>query len=197
MTARGSGRFTASFAALLALGIVASYSNSLGIGFYFDDRYGILSNPAIRSFGNVPSFFTDPHAFWTDRTQADVRPVLLITYALNYAISGLAPWSYHVFNLILHFIAALLVFVLVRDHLWWPATDRGPSGEARIPAAAAALFFALAPLNSQPVNYVWARSALLCVTLYLGALLALLRQRWTLGSLLFTLALLTKAIAVT
>src|SRR5207248_1800893 len=71
------------------------------------------------------------------------------------------------------------------------------SGEARLPAAAAALFFALAPLNSQPVDFVWARSALLCVTLYLGAFLAFLRRRWVLGAALFALALLTKAIALT
>jgi tetratricopeptide (TPR) repeat protein len=197
MASLGGRRFTAVVAALLALGIAASYSNGFGIGFYFDDLYGISSNPTIRSLRNLPTFFTDPFAFWTDRTQADVRPFLLITYALNYAISGLAPWSYHVLNLLLHFVAALLVFVLVRDHVWWPPASRGPSGEARIPAAAAALFFALAPLNTQPVNYVWARSALLATTLYLGAFLAFLRRRWTLGAVLFALALLTKAIAVT
>src|SRR5947208_2556846 len=94
-------------------------------------------------------------------------------------------------------LGALLGFVLVRDHVWWPARERGPSGDARFPAAAAALFFALAPLNTQPVDYVWARSALLSTTLYLGAFLAFLRRRWTLGAVLFALALLTKAIAVT
>src|SRR5436190_765620 len=165
--------FTLLVVALLVLGIGAGYSGSFAVGFYFDDAYGIVNNPSIKSLRNIPSFFTDPHAYWTEHTQVDVRPVLLITYAVNYAISGLQPWSYHVLNLILHFIAAVLVFLTVRDHLWWPASDRGRDGEARIPAAAAALFFALAPLNTQPVNYVWARSALLCVTLYLGAFLAL------------------------
>jgi tetratricopeptide (TPR) repeat protein len=190
-------KFTCLFLALLAAGLAASYSNSFGIGFYFDDTYGIANNPAIRSLRNIPSFFVDPHAVWTEPTQVDLRPVLLITYALNYALSGLQPWSYHVVNLVFHFVASVLVFIIVRDHVWWPASERGPAGSARIPAAAAALFFALAPLNSQPVNYIWARSALLCVTLYLGAFLALLRRRWTLGSLLFALALLTKAIAIT
>src|SRR5205823_10755058 len=42
-----------------------------------------------------------------------------------------------------------------------------------------------------------ARSALLCVTLYLGAFLAFMRRRWALGAALFALALLTKAIALT
>src|SRR6266705_5750154 len=190
-------KFTLLFLALLGAGLAISYANSFGIGFYFDDSYGIASNPAIRSLGNIPLFFTDPFTLTTMRENVDIRPVLVTTFAINYAISGNEPWSYHALNLVLHFIAAGLVFVIVRDHLWWPAADRGPSGEARVPAAAAALFFALAPLNSQPVDYVWARSALLCVTLSLGAFLAILRRRWTLGPLVFSLALLTKAIAVT
>jgi tetratricopeptide (TPR) repeat protein len=192
-----SRKFIYLFLALLALGLAVSYANCFGIGFYFDDTYGISANPAIRSLRNIPSFFVDPHAVWTEPTQVDLRPILLISYAVNYAISGLQPWSYHVLNLILHFIASVVVFITVRDHVWWPASERGSAGAARIPAAAAALFFALAPLNSQPVDYLWARSALLCVTLYLGAFLAFLRRRWTLGSVLFALALLTKAIAVT
>ncbi len=197
MTALTGRQFTLLFLALLIVGVGASYSGSFGIGFVFDDAFGIARNPAIRSLANLPSFFVDPRAIWIDHTQVDLRPVLLITYAVNYAISGIDPWSYHAVNLLLHLIAALLVFVIVRDHLWWPASDRGPDGPARLPAAAAALFFALAPLNSQPVNYIWARSAVLCVTLYLGAFLALLRNRRVLGSTLFALALLTKAIAVT
>ena len=194
---RAGRKFTPLFLAFLAVGVAVSYSDSLGVGFYFDDIYGIANNPAIRSLGNIPRFFVDPHATWIDSTQTDLRPVLVISYALNYAVSGIQPWSYHVLNLVLHFIASVLVFFIVRDHLWWPPEDRGPSGEARFSAAAAALFFALAPLNSQPVVYVWARSALLCVTLYLGAFFSYLRRRWTLGSALFALALFTKAIAVT
>ena len=190
-------RFTLWFAAVLALGIGVSYSNSFSIGFNFDDAYGIVENTAIRSLRNMPSFFVDPRAVWTESTQVDLRPVVMCSYAVNYAISGLNTWSYHLFNLLIHFSAALLVFFIVRDHLWWPDTERGSSGEARVPAAAAALFFALAPLNTQPVDYLWARSALLCTAFYLGAFLALLNRRWKSGSALFALALLTKAIAVT
>ncbi len=47
----GGRRFTAGFVALLALGIIASYSNSLDIGFYFDDlpnRAAQLADDRIR-----------------------------------------------------------------------------------------------------------------------------------------------------
>lgn len=181
-------RLTLLTAALLAIGIGAAYSNSLSVGFEFDDVYLLTNNPSIRSLRNIPRFFYDPFTLTTVRENADLRPVLQITYALNHAISGLRPWSYHAVNMVLHLVAALLVFRIVRDHLW--------PGPALVPAAAA-LFFALAPLNSQTLDYMSARSALLCTTLYLAAFWCVLRRRQWPAALLHALALLTKAIAVT
>ena len=193
-----SGRgFALGFLLVLATGLAVAYANGFGIGFYFDDGYGITENPAIRSLRNIPAFFTDPFTLTPLRTNVDIRPVLVTTFAVNYAISGTDPWSYHAFNLLVHFLTAAMVFVLVRDHLWWPVGERGPSGSARIPAAAAALFFAFAPVNSQALNYMWARSALLCTAFYVAAFLALLRGRWITGVALHVLALLTKAVAFT
>lgn len=189
--------FTRLVLALLAAGIAVAYGGGLGVGFYFDDGYGIRDNPAIRSLANVPSFFTDPFTLTTVRENVDIRPVLVTTYAINYAISGVQPWSYHLFNMVVHFLTAAMVFVLVRDHLWWPEEHRGRRGDARLPAAAAALFFALAPINNQALNYMWARSALLCTFFYVGAFLAMMDRRAGLAVVLHVLALFTKAIALT
>ena len=194
---RSHSWFAIGVVTILALGIGLSYVNSLSIGFEFDDAYLITNNPWIRSLANIPRFFYDPLVLTVVRENADLRPILQITYALNYAVSGLQPWSYHLLNMAIHWVAALLVFLIVRDHLWWPASERGPASAARWPAAAAALFFALAPLNSQPLVYMSARSALLCTTLYLGAFFASLRGRRRLAAGLLALALLTKAIAIT
>jgi tetratricopeptide (TPR) repeat protein len=196
VTARGRG-FLVGVAVALALAVGVAYANGLGIGFYFDDEFLIPLNPAVKSLRNIPRYFIDTSTLTTIQENADLRPVLQITYALNYAISGLWPWSYHVLNMILHVVNALLVFVIVRDHLWWPESERGGTGQARIPAAAAALLFALAPLNSQSLVYLSARSALLCTTFFLAAFLAYLRRRWSLLGVFHGLALLTKAIAVT
>ncbi len=194
---RDGRRFSAGLAALLAAGLAVAYGGGFGIGFYFDDSYGIQENPAIRSLANIPSFFTDPFTLTALRTNIDVRPVLTTSFALNYAISGLDPWSYHAANLLLHFLTAWMVFLLVRDHLWWPASERGAGNRAQVPAAAAALFFAFAPVNSQALNYMWARSALLCTTFYLAGFFALVRGRLVPAVVLHVLALLTKTIAVT
>ena len=115
----------------------------------------------------------------------------MATFALNYAISGDATWSWHLFNMLLHWIAALLVFRIVRDHLWL-------GDEAPLVAGAAALIVAVHPLEHRDAR------------LPLGALGAAhhrllprgLRHRAPrpprrVPRLLFALAMLTKAIALT
>ena len=177
-------------AILFALVIAAVYANGLTIPFQFDDEHALEHNPAIRSLANIPRFFVDPNTSTVLRENKDLRPVLLTTFALNYAVSGDATWSYHVLNLVLHWLAVLLVFRIVRDHLWLGA-------DAVAVAAGAALVMAAHPLNTEAVDYLSARSALLTTVFYLGAFDAAVRQRPRTCLLLFTLALLTKAIAVT
>lgn len=176
---------------LLAACIAVAYANSLDIGFQLDDVYLLVENPAVKSLANIPRFFVDPFTLTAVHENADLRPVLQVTYALNYAVSGLSPWSYHLFALLLHVAATTLVFLLVRDRLWWPA-GRGTFG-----ALLCALAFALAPLNVQAVVSQSGRSALLCTTLYLAAFFCHVTDRRALSALAFTGALLTKAVAVT
>ena len=175
---------------LLAGAVVIVYANGLSIPFHFDDWHVIEENPHVRSLANVPRFFVDSTTFSVNPRSRLVRPVLQTTFALNYAISGTDTWSFHVINLLLHWLTAVLVFRIVRDHLW--IVD----GRLAI-AAAAALLVAIHPLNTEPVNYISARSALLATVLYLGAFDAAVRGRRRVTQVLFVLALLTKAIAVT
>src|SRR3989442_11753198 len=177
-------------AVLLALVILAVYANGLGIGFRFDDGHALSENPAIRTLANLPRFFVDPTTSSTLPENRDLRPVLLATFALNYALSGEATWSWHALNLVLHWVAVLLVFRIVRDHLWLGA-------DALPIAVGAALVVAVHPLNTEPIDYLSARSALLTAVFYLGAFDAGVRGRRALCVALFRLAMLTKAIACT
>jgi Flp pilus assembly protein TadD len=175
---------------VVAVAIAAAYSNALHVGFHFDDWHVLQDNPHVRTLRSIPRFFVDPDTTTVLRENKDLRPVLMTTFALNYAISGDATWSYHVVNLCLHWLAVMLVFHIVRARLWL--------GEHAFPiAATAALIVAVHPLNTEPVNYISARSALLTTVFYLGAFETALAGRRFACVLLFALALLTKAIAVT
>lgn len=176
---------------LLAGAIAAAYSNSFDVPFALDDWHAVEQNPAIRSLRNLPRFFTDPNTMTVLRENKDLRPLQLVTLAVNYRISGLEPWSYHVVSLLLHWIVTLLVYRIVRDDLWLGKEEALPV------AVAAALIVALHPLNTEPVNYVSARAAVLTTAFYLGAFDAAARDRRALSVVLAAGAMLTKAIAVT
>jgi tetratricopeptide (TPR) repeat protein len=173
-----------------AVAIAAVYANSLSIPFQFDDWQAISANPFVRSLRNVPRFFVDPSTTSALLQNRDLRPVLQATFALNYAISGYQTWSWHLVNMVLHWVAALLVFRIVRARLWLGAD--GP-----IVGATAALLVAVHPLNTEALDYLSARSALLTTVFYLGAFDAAAGGRRALATALFALALLTKGIAVT
>ncbi len=88
------------------------------------------------------------------------RPLPIVSYALNYQLSGLAAWSYHVVNVLLHALAAVLVF---RVGLVW-----------RLPTAAAglgALLFAVHPVHVEAVAAVFGRKDLLAAVFALGMVL--------------------------
>ncbi|MBI4347280.1 MAG: tetratricopeptide repeat protein [Elusimicrobia bacterium] len=191
MTPGTTRRLDRMFPLLLAASVLLTYAHTLHVGFYFDDSYTILSNPAVHSLKNVFRYFYDPYAVSPVRSNFDVRPLFLLSCALNWAVSGPAPWSYHVVNIALHLLNAWLVFVIARDHLWKADSNAVPA------AASASLFFALAPLNTQAVNYMHARSGLLATTFYLIAFLEALRGRGIRSAAWLACALLSKAIAVT
>lgn len=95
------------------------YSNSINGGFVFDDHRGILENkdlrPEERSLWQLVN-----NDFWGGSMTREVshksyRPLTVLSYRyLNYAISGLQPFSYHVVNVLLHGVVCLLFLLLCR-----------------------------------------------------------------------------------
>jgi Flp pilus assembly protein TadD len=75
---------------------------------------------------------------------------------LNYAAGGGHPFGYHLTNVLIHVLNTLLVFAVV---LSLTRVLLLPNG--RYMALAVAALFACHPLNTQPVNYISARSTLL------------------------------------
>lgn len=138
----------------------AVYGAFLGNTFHYDDEHSILQNPHIRQLANIPDFFSDPAQFSVDAEKGMYRPLLLVSYALNFALGGFSVTGYHLLNLLLHGLNACLVR--------WLALRL--TGDARL-GLVAGLLFAAHPLGTEPVNYVSSRSdslAALFVLLSLG-----------------------------
>lgn len=162
------GRFLAE-SLLLAVACAAAYSNSFAVPFVFDDIDSIVNNPNIRDLADLRAVVTPPDG--SDVTVAG-RPVAALSLALNYAVSGLDVWSYHVFNLGVHVAAAIVLLALARTLL-----GRAGVGEpaARGIALAVALLWALHPLQTMSVTYVVQRVESMVGLCYLVALLAFAR----------------------
>jgi protein O-mannosyl-transferase len=100
-------------AATLALATFAVYANSLGAPFIFDDRIAVLENESIRRLWPVWEALSPP----STAGGAAGRPLVNLSFALNRALGGEAAWGYHVFNVLVHACAGLVLFGLVRRTL--------------------------------------------------------------------------------
>src|SRR5215472_11915868 len=93
--------------AIVALGLVA-YAPATSGPFVFDDFQSIVTNPTIRDVGQLRAVLSPPR-----ESPMAGRPAVNATLAVNYAIDGLNPRGYHVFNIALHLACALLILALV------------------------------------------------------------------------------------
>jgi protein O-mannosyl-transferase len=121
--------------ALFALVLTAAvYVQALGGPFIWDDRSLILESAAIRE---MPwwRFFTQP--LWTggDVTSAAYyRPLVALSFAVDYRLHGENSGGYHLTNLLLHLGASALLFALLRRRgVGLPLTFALTTGWALLP----------------------------------------------------------------
>ena len=153
---------------LLAAALLA-FGASLGSSFHFDD-YAIFSDPALESTRG-----------WIEVwAPLQTRPLTYFTFWLNRQIGGGDPLGYHLFNLVFHMAAVLLAWECLRRLLPEPA------------AWIAGVLFALHPIQSEAVDYVWARSILLAAVFCFAALYLWLQGRQWAAVACFAAALLAK-----
>jgi tetratricopeptide (TPR) repeat protein len=176
-SARASRRTTVFAGAGLVLAAFAVYANSFSGPFIFDDLLSIPQNRTIRS---LLTSLVPPGGGLT----VTGRPLLNLSFALNYALSGDHVWSYHALNLLIHLLAGLTLFGIVRRTLAGPgASSRKPvapsfllpQSEAMFVAYAVALLWTLHPLQTESVTYIVQRAESLMGLFYLLTLYYFIR----------------------
>ncbi len=145
-------------ALILAAAIACVYGNTLNHSFHFDDIPSILEKPWVRGLDKIPEFI---FSFWQ-------RPLVILSFNLNHAVSGFEVWSYHLFNITVHAVTAFCVFLLARL-MQTAACAKKPQGVWQHFPLLAALLFALHPLNTQSVTYISSRSSILATLFYVAA----------------------------
>jgi len=155
----------ATAAAVFLIGAFILYWPALQAPFLFDDLYLVFDNRPILSLGNLPAMLHHN------------RPLVILSYAINYAWGGYAPLGYHAVQVALHGLNAWLVAVvfLALARRWGGAAGAAPA--TLWWALGAGAVFLANPLLSMAVVLVSARSELLCAGFYLLGLILYLRQR--------------------
>ena len=155
---------------LIVLATVLAYRNSFSGPFIFDDL-AISQNPTIRELWPIWKPLCPPN----HGEPVTGRPLLNLSFAVNYAVSGLNVRGYHVANLAIHVLAALLLFGILRRTFLLRSL-----GNSQIPtpiyfALAIALLWAVHPLQTESVTYIVQRAESLVGLFYLLTLYCFIR----------------------
>lgn len=153
--------FGLSAALILALAVVAVYSNTFSSAFQFDDIQHIVENEKIRSLANIPLILRE------------FRGVTLLTFALNYAAGGLDVFGYHAVNTLVHITNSILAYFFLLGTLKLSGANEATSRRA---AFFTALIFAVHPVETQAVTYIVQRMESLSSLFYLASLLFFTRS---------------------
>ncbi|HYK62503.1 MAG TPA: tetratricopeptide repeat protein [Bryobacteraceae bacterium] len=150
-------------AALAALFLAfEAYSPALNGPFVFDDAYLPFQTPGLQHL---------PVWSWI----SGLRPLLMLSFWLNYAASGEQTFFYHATNVLLHLFNSVLVALIAIRLLELASLKDGPA-KPTLGIFAGALFL-LHPMQTESVAYVASRSEVLSVLFYYGAYCVFLYRR--------------------
>ncbi|MBN2125339.1 MAG: tetratricopeptide repeat protein [Deltaproteobacteria bacterium] len=181
---------------LLFLMISAAYIPTFSGEFILDDRPFVKDNPYLREFHDLSSTLSQEDGVLEGGAASHhsgyYRPLINVTYALDYRVWGLWAPGFRLTNLVLHLLSCLVLYRCLRL-----ATGQG------VAALIAVLLFGLHPANTESVSWVTSRNNILVTLFCLGSLYFYIRRqrdhRWidgVLSLLCFAMALLSKEFAV-
>ena len=151
----GLSWFPSRWGMLLAAGLIAAaglaaYANSFSGPFIYDDISSISNNPTIRHLSEIGQVLSPPR----DGETVSGRPLLNLSFAIDYAIGGASTRGYHATNLAIHILNGLLLLGVLRRTLCLPVL-RSRFGDVALGLALAiSLLWVLHPLQTESVTYI-------------------------------------------
>lgn len=168
--------------AILAIFILgfAAYGNSLAGKFMWDDELLIKDNLFIRNTSYLAEIFTSDIGRGSGFKSDFYRPLQILSYLADYSLYKLKVfWGYHLTNILLHILAALILFwflnLLCHD---------------RLLSLFASILFVIHPVHSEAVAYISGRADILALILILLCFIFYLKEAQT-KNIAFYILLLT------
>ncbi|RLB98343.1 MAG: hypothetical protein DRH90_22030 [Deltaproteobacteria bacterium] len=180
--AGGSGRHLL----ILLFLVLLAYSNTFHASWHLDDITNILDNKNVHvstlSFSDwaksIRAPFTDPNNPKPGLSGL-YRPVVMLTFALNWYLGKADVVGYHLFNIAIHCVSSWLLYLTILNLLKTPnLLGRYQGAELRIAFLATAIW-ALHPIQTQAITYIVQRMASLAALFYLSAIFLFVKGRKT------------------
>jgi tetratricopeptide (TPR) repeat protein len=143
---------------LCCMGLLVFYG-TLHSPFHYDDAHAIVENPHIKDLSKFQETVGIQNIF--------NRSALLFSFAVNQHIGEMEVFGYHLVNILIHILSAILWFFLVKEFLCIEPFKKR-SQLTTLPLVCAIIHLAN-PLNVQAVTYISSRSSLLATFFYLLA----------------------------
>ncbi len=186
-------------AACIVFLITIVYSNTLNAPFQWDESSLIVDNPIIKDI----HYFISPSdakgfALYTHLVE---RYVGYLTFAGNYRMHGLSVTGYHIVNIAIHAANSILVYWVVLLTFGTPFLETSIlKQQAKYVAFFSAVLFAIHPMQTMAVTYVFQRMASLTTFFYLLSLTAYIKSRLSEGKqqrvLFYSIAFISAVLAM-
>lgn len=155
---------------ILCIAIIVIYAPTFSGDFILDDRPLVKDNLSIREFKSPAYYLSHEDGVGREGLPEHhtgyYRPLVPLSYTLDYKIWGIRPLGFRVTNLILHLFTCIVLYHLLIP--WF--------GDRLFPFLAA-LLFALHPVNTESVSFVSARNNILVALFSLISFYAYLKNR--------------------
>ncbi|HEV2294295.1 MAG TPA: glycosyltransferase family 39 protein [Tepidisphaeraceae bacterium] len=159
---------------------IALFAVTLGGTYIYDDLYIIGLDPRLRDPSRWGEYWTKD--YFNGGVDNLYRPLVSMSYALQWWLHGDRPWAYHAVNVLLHATASACVAELARRVAGMRA------------AYVAGLLFAAHPVHVEAVANVVGRAEVACAAAVTGALVMFAHRPLTHGRAVAIWALLVCAI---
>jgi len=170
---------------LIAVLGVGVYANSLKGEFIRDDNVLIRDNTYIKSWPGILKCFYQDIAAGAGQEWNSYRPLQMAAYMVDYKLWGLNPAGYHLSSVVLHILAALLIYwliILLYDN-------------KRV-AFLAGLFFVIHPIHTEAVTYISGRADSLSAVFILLCFIFYIKYPYHKRAVFYPLIILTYAFAL-
>ena len=162
---------------LLFVSLVIIYSNSFNGTWVFDDNPNIVDNENIQmkklSWDNIVQSFQGR----SNQEDSISRPLAYLSFAINFYLDGKQVFGYHLINFLVHFLAAIFLYLFILNILKLPLLRDSYQDKAHSIALLASFIWAIHPIQVTAVTYIVQRMTSMAALFYILSMYFYLKGR--------------------